>query len=182
MNRFRVEKVRKKNKDYWKVISLLYSAFPPDELITLLLLRLFSLSKGASFLAFYDGDIFVGFSYIVVSRGDCYVFYLAIDDSIRGKGYGSLALSWIKEKYSTMNIILDVEAPEKDKTNLLQRLRRIEFYRRAGITDTGYRLYDNNIKYMVLASIPEKFNPDNMVRCWRTYAFGLFHNKPFKED
>lgn len=182
MKKLRAEKVKRRNKDYRRVISLLFSAFPPDELIPVSTLRLLALIKNASFLAFYDGDVFVGFSYIVIYKGECYIFYLAVDDEVRGKGYGSMIISWIMENHPGMNIILDVEALEEGKANYTQRLKRIEFYRRLGITDTGYRLYDNNIKYMVLASRPDEFSPERMVKCWRSYAFGLYKNKPFRED
>lgn len=175
-----MEKVRRWKRNYKEVISLLYSAFPSDELIPPYLLRLFTVIKNASFLAFYDEYKFVGFAYVVSFKGECYVFYLAVDSSVRGCGYGSKILTWIKENNSGANIILDVEAPGENNPDRVVRLKRIEFYRRNGIFDTGYTLMDNGIKYMVLSSSPSSFNPDNMVQCWRRYAFGLYSERPRK--
>ncbi len=181
MSNLRAEKVRRWRKNYREARELLYSAFPPDELIPLPLLMLFTVIKKASFLAFYDEDKFVGFTYVVRFKGECYVFYLATESSLRGCGYGSRILEWIKENNKGMSIILDVEAPAEGAPNASERLKRIEFYRKNGILDTGYTLMDNGIKYMVLSSSPSCFNSDNMVKCWRRYAFGLFNERPRKE-
>lgn len=94
-----------------------------------------------------------------------------------GKGYGSMILDYVKGK----NVNLDVEALDGDAENMTERLRRVEFYRRSGIVDTGYRLYDNGIKYMVLSSDPAAFNPRSFTRMWRYYLFGLFSEKLFRE-
>ncbi len=100
----------------------------------------------------------VGFAYIVHFKGECYVFYLAAEKSIRGGGYGSRILEWIKENNRGMSIILDMEAPVEGATNASERIKRIEFYRKNGILNTGYTLMDNGIKYMVLSSSPSCFN------------------------
>ena len=180
MSNLRAEKIRRWRKNYKEARQLLYSVFPPDELISFHLLMLFTVIKRASFLAFYDDDKFAGFTYLVHFKGECYVFYLAVDETARGCGYGSKILTWIKENYRGEDIILDVEAPQDDAVNAPERLKRIEFYHKSGIVDTGYTLMDNGIKYMVLSSSPSTFNPDNMVKCWRRYAFGLFSERPEK--
>lgn len=41
---------------------------------------------------------------------------------------------------------------------LSSALKRIEFYRKNGILDTGYTLMDSAIKYMVLSLSPPYFN------------------------
>lgn len=173
--------VNRRNRDYSAVISLMKSAFPEKELVPMGILRLFSLRKGASFLSFRDGDEFVGTAYIVEYEDNLSVFYLTVSPRARGKGYGSMILDYVKEKGKGKNVNLDVEALDGDAENMTERLRRVEFYRRSGIVDTGYRLYDNGIKYMVLSSDPAAFNPRSFTRMWRYYLFGLFSEKLFRE-
>lgn len=97
----------------------------------------------------------------------------------RKKRYGSKIPAYVKETNPEKSVILDVEDPlEKDRD---RKLSRIEFYRRNGIVDTSCRLYDNEIKYTVLSSDPLAFNPDALIKCWRSCAFDLFKEKPFKE-
>lgn len=87
------------------------------------------------------------------------IFYLAVSPRARGKGYGSMILDYVKKKGKEKNVNLDVEALDTSAENIAERFRRVEFYRRNGITDTGYRLFGNGIKYMVLSSDPSSFNP-----------------------
>ncbi len=111
------------------------------------------------------------------------LFYLAVSPRARGKGYDSMILDYVKEKGKGKgrNVNLDAEALDGDAENMTERLRRVEFYRRSVIVDTGYRLCDNGIRYMVLSSDPAAFNPQSFTRMWRYYLFGLFPEKLFRE-
>ena len=169
------------NRDYRSVVRLMKTAFPPKELVPIPLLRLLSLRGGAHFLSFRDGGKFVGTAYLVEYEDNFSVFYLAVAEDKRGLGYGTRMLEWIKEKGKGKNINLDVEALDEGADNLSERLKRVEFYRRSGIVDTGYRLYDMGIKYMVLSTDPESYNPESFTRMRRHYLFGLFNEKLFRE-
>ena len=48
------------------------------------------------FLSFYDGDIPCGFIYFAVNRKMIFIMFLAVDESLRTKGYGSAILKGIK--------------------------------------------------------------------------------------
>lgn len=174
-------KVNRHNPDYKRVRELLDSSFPQNERVPFLQLMLFSLRKGTSFLSFRDDGEFVGTAYIVEYEDNLSLFYLAVSPGKRGHGYGSKILNAVKAKQKSLNLNLDVEAPEKGAPNLPQRLSRVEFYRKNGIVDTGYRLYDNGVKCMILSSDPESFNPASFTRMWRSYLFGLLKEKLFKE-
>lgn len=175
-------KVKRNNKYYLRVKLLYEKAFPEKEKVPFSRLMFFTFRRGTQFLYFVDNDEFVGEAYIVLYRRSVYVFYLAVSSHLRGSGYGSEILSWIKENYEGMNIILDIEAIDEKASNYIERLKRIEFYRRNGIVDTKYRLFDNGILYMVLASSPQSFSPHDMTRCWRRYLFGLLEEKLFKSE
>ena len=180
MNELTVKTVRGFGRMWRNVKTLMKSAFPREELVPLSLLRVMTLRRGVSFLAFYDGETFVGTTYLVEFKSFLFVFYLAISPDVRGKGYGSRILEWIKSRSKGKNIAIDVEALG-DGDNIT-KLRRIEFYRREGITDTGYRLYDSGVKYMILSSSPETFTPDMFEEGWRRFLFGCFNEHLFRED
>lgn len=175
---FEVKNASRKG-EYGRAKALLLHAFPPDELVPTAQLRLFTFIRKGHFLSFYDEERFVGIVYYVNFKDSSYIFYLAVNPDERKKGYGSGILDYVKETNPGNAVILDVEAPVG--SGLEKKLSRIEFYHRNGIVDTSYMLYDNGIKYMVLSSKPESFNPQDLVKCWRGYAFGLFKEKPFKE-
>ncbi len=170
------------SRDCRNVVGLMKTAFPPKELVPIPLLRLLSLRRGAHFLSFRDGVKFVGTAYLVEYEDNFSVFYLAVKEDVRGYGYGSAILEWIMERGKGKNINLDVEALDEGAENLSERLKRVEFYRRNGIVDTLWRLYDLGIKYMVLSTDPASFNPESFTRMWRHYLFGLFSEKLFREE
>ena len=165
----------------WRSVKLLMkTSFPKEELVPLWLLRIMEKRRGVSFFAFYDSGVFVGTAYLVSFKSFLFVFYLAVSPSVREMGYGSRILSWIREYSRGKNIALDVEALGRGDNGT--KLRRIEFYRRAGIVDTGYRLWDNGVKYMILSSSPEAFSPAVFEDGWRRFLFGCFTDHLFREE
>ncbi len=180
MNELTVKSVRGFGETWRSVMALMKTSFPREELVPLSLLQVMTLRKGVSFLAFYDAETFVGTTYLVEFRSFLFVFYLAVSPSVRGKGYGSRILEWIKSRSEGKNIAIDVEALGNGDN--IMKLRRIEFYRREGITDTGYRLMDNGVKYMILSSSPDTFSPDIFEEGWRSFLFGCFTEHLFREN
>ncbi len=180
MNELTVKTVRGFGRTWRNVKTLMKSAFPREELIPLWLMKIMAKRKGVSFLAFYDGETFVGTTYLVEFKSFLFVFYLAVSPDVRGRGCGSRILEWIKSRSKGKNIAIDVEALGEGDN--ITKLRRIEFYRREGITDTGYRLMDNGVKYMILSSSPETFTPDMFEEGWRSFLFGCFNEHLFRED
>ena len=61
-----------------------------------------------------------------------YVCFFAVGVSYRSCGYGSEILSRLKELYPAYQIVLDIEAADESAPNLVQRIRRRDFYRRNG--------------------------------------------------
>lgn len=58
-----------------------------------------------------------------------FVLYLAVNDRIRSKGYGTKILDWLKQNTEKI-IVLNVEAINSSAKNALQREKRISFYNR----------------------------------------------------
>lgn len=56
------------------------------------------------------------------------ILYLAVNDKIRSKGYGSRILQEIKGRAHSRSIVLNVEKPSVNAENNAQRISRIAFY------------------------------------------------------
>ena len=137
----------------YKAVSLLQkTAFPESEQMPLVIMHILALRKGIDYTAYYDGCLFCGITYTVVTRMDVFVLYLAVDDAVRSKGYGSEILSLLKEKYPDKQISLNVEPPDKEADNIEQRIKRIAFYERNGFLLTGYRAKDFSHEYLIMST------------------------------
>lgn len=115
------------------------------------LLRLRAWSSYVHFLAYYDGDDFCGFTYTVENEDMVFVLYLAVNDEIRSKGYGTAILTDLKARASGRGVALNIEPLDPHAANSEQRERRLEFYRRNGFVSTDYNLIDggDQVSYLV---------------------------------
>ena len=72
------------------------------------------------------------------------VWYFAVREELRGKGYGQQILTQLIEKYKGQTWVLDMESPTQVCENIVQRRRRHAFYLRNGFRDTNvYRTYND---------------------------------------
>lgn len=58
-----------------------------------------------------------------------HVLFLAVEETLRGNGYGSQILDAIRRAYPDKRLILDVEMPDPEAENQEQRTKRIAFYK-----------------------------------------------------
>ena len=69
-----------------------------------------------------------------------FITYIAINDEIRSKGYGSKILTYLKENNPTLPISLNVEMLDDNASNKEQRIKRVVFYER-----NGFKLLKNTV-------------------------------------
>ena len=169
----KAKKVSHKLVEYPSICYLMKSAFPKNEQFPLWLLRLLTIRKNINFRAFFDDDQFCGILYTAENSKYIFVLYLAVNDKIRSKGYGSQMLQWLKQSTSKA-IVLNVEAINDNATNFKQRERRMEFYKKNGITDTGYSFIDEDERYSVLSSDSEHFDIKEYNSLLEWFSFGYF--------
>jgi GNAT superfamily N-acetyltransferase len=153
-----LKSLNKDSKDVNKVSDLLYEAFPEVERLPLELLFDKANLDEVDFLAIYDEDNFIGFTYLITRKNLTYVQYLAIDSHSRSKGYGSLILSRIKEKYFDNQLTLNIETLDKSATNYEQRVNRKNFYLRNGYESSGLLFKDRWGMYEVMVNGGGKVN------------------------
>lgn len=150
----RFEHVEVGNKHYDKVNKLIHNAFPPEELLPMEILNERAQLDNFYFLAIYDNDLFVGMTYVMTNDTDsiCYIFFLAIDEQLRGQGYGSKVLENIKTKYNFVkSLILLIEEVDEKYDNYKQRASRLNFYERNGFKLQGIKTNEQDVVFDVLA-------------------------------
>lgn len=128
------------NLNYKEVGKLYKSAFPADERAPFFLLKKRAkIGSAEVYVAREKGD-FVGFAYLICKDGSAYLFYFAIADSYRGKGYGSAILQELQRIYAGKCLFLAREQLDKSAENYEQRVRRHRFYLRNGFSDCKMKI------------------------------------------
>ncbi|KRM19547.1 hypothetical protein FC40_GL001561 [Ligilactobacillus hayakitensis DSM 18933 = JCM 14209] len=133
-----VKPIKTKSSDFKAIKRVYEEVFPKVEQLPLWFLKMRANQNKAEFCSLYHNDQWVGFFYTVLSKKIAYVFFLAIDPKFQAKGFGSQALTAIKERYADRIIGLSAERPGKLAPNNEQRIRRQKFYARNGFTKSGF--------------------------------------------
>lgn len=115
-----------------QVKALYESAFPANERIPIKHLLDDKIKR--EFWAFFDGDLFCGFSNSITHGSITNIVYFAVVPELRSRGYGSQILQAIRRQHPDTRIVVDIEVEEdsKDAEELERRNRRREFYQRNG--------------------------------------------------
>ncbi|MGN7762002.1 GNAT family N-acetyltransferase [Paenibacillus sp. 22594] len=142
-----------KNNKYISAVKELYhSSFPKIEQIPFRnILKLCEKDK-AALLIFTDNNEFVGFTLLIHYQDIIFILYFAINNQIRGKGYGGRALQIIRETYINKRIILNIETTKQNGQNQEQRMKRKLFYLNNGYTEAGLSVEDKGETYDMLIS------------------------------
>ena len=125
-----------------QIKQLYETAFPEGEQIPWEdLMRLIE-EMPLDFTAYYDREDFIGFTIVYPRKQYNWYWYFAVQEDLRGKGYGQQILTQLIEKYKGQTCVLDMESPTQECENINQRRRRHAFYLRNGFRDTHvYRTY-----------------------------------------
>lgn len=165
--------VSKKLKEYGEIKELIYRAFPKNEQIPMWLLKALALRENVHFLAYYDNGTFCGISYTVSTNEMVFLLYLAVNDRIRSKGYGTAIIQNLKEMYKDTPISLNIEAIDKYADNYEQRVRRQAFYRKNGFYDTEHKIADNGEIYSILSNTHD-LHVDEYCSVIKQFSFGFY--------
>lgn len=130
--------------------NLYLSAFPKEERAPFFLILSRLKTGKAEVLTAYENEKFIGFAYMVCYQDLAYLFYLAVDESIRGKGYGTQILTDLKKHYPNRRIFLAREQLDKSAENYDQRVRRHMFYQKNGFTDLPCQIKEASVIYDVM--------------------------------
>lgn len=75
-----------------------------------------------------------------VNRKMIFIMFLAVDESLRTKGYGSAILKEIKNRYPDKKIMVSIDPCDDSAPDIEVRKRRKAFYRKNGYGETGYMI------------------------------------------
>lgn len=82
--------------------------------------------------------------------GDILLDYLAVVKQKRGRGFGTAMLKLLMEEFSGQAVFLEVEDPTDGDP--LKR-RRLDFYLRAGMLDSGVRCRVYGVDFLILTNM-----------------------------
>lgn len=125
-------------------------AFPPEEYMPVTE----QLESGLELFALTADGAAVGFLAISAWERSAYLFFLAIRDDCRSKGYGAQALALFRERYSHCQCTVDLEPLDPTADNAEQRIRRRRFYLNNGFAPSGYALAYRGMDFELLCAEP----------------------------
>ena len=143
-------------------------AFPKVERMPMWMVKCFTHPKTSTFYTVYEGAQYVGLVYCVYWKDLLYILYFAIDQNLRGKGYGGRILQEICSRYAGYRIILCAEEVDQSYSNYEQRRSRMQFYERNGFQASGEKLKEAGVVYDILCYHGCKVE--------KTEYFSLFRN------
>lgn len=179
-NIFTVRPVLKSDPAYAQVAALYKEAFPFKERFSLLTLRAVARKKAVDFLAYFDasaeGEQLIGLTYTIAAGDYLYILYLAVNKELRGGGWGTRILDYLKHQFPHKQLVLEIEPLDKTAGNYEQRLTRLGFYERNGFKRVGYDFFEGKVRYTVLAT-GDAFDADAFSRALRKLFGGLYRFK-----
>jgi GNAT superfamily N-acetyltransferase len=146
----RTEPVTGASSNLQEVSELYIAAFPDDERDPLEVLLEAARKSPAQFLAYYDGDLFVGFTFAAQQKDLVFLDYLAVNIQAQSKGYGSRILQQLEAHHPGCRIALEIEERDDTAPNAVQRCRRFEFYKKNGYEYSGLKVLVCGITYEIL--------------------------------
>lgn len=172
--------MKKNNYCKKKIKKLYYEAFPRNERVPFTFLKLSARKNKAIFFGIYDKDCFIGLIYNIYYKDIVYVYYLAIDKNLRGKGYGSKILETIKKEYNQCRIILMSEEINESSNNYEERIKRKRFYNNNGFRDLYYKVKEAGVIYDMLGygkEVSHKEYKELMKNYWGTFLYKHIYEK-----
>ncbi len=134
------KELSRKLANYNEICQFMKRVFPKEELMPMWFIKLLTLKKNYEFKVYYDNDIFVGVLFTIESPDSLFIFYIAVNDEIHSKGYGSQLLQIIFDKYPSKPVTLFIETmDDQTAVNYEQRIKRLAFYERNGFFRTGIK-------------------------------------------
>lgn len=161
-----------------KADRLYLSAFPKIERHSLREIHAAARKGRAEYLAFYEGRKFVGLTYLIVRENVALLLYFAVNPKLRNNGYGASILQSLKERYSGKDLAILIESIYDACDNKEMRIRRMNFYLRNGLRDTGliHSTIDGVANYIILNS-REPFRLEDYKALFQDYPFPTYLSK-----
>ena len=136
---------------YDEARRLYEASFPPNERSPFS--ALFSDFHGEEeIMAALEETRFIGMAVLLTWQDITHILYIAVEEELRSRGYGSRILELIRKSYPGQKIIADLERPEKKARNESQRESRIAFYIKNGYSFTDIEYRWKNEDYCIMSN------------------------------
>ena len=146
----RFEKIDENTKNLEDIKQLYMDAFPFDERIPFYIMVSVGNDRGVEFLSIYDDDTWLGFIHTLVGDKLSYIFYFAIDGSLRQSGYGSKIIREYKKIHPKLS--LAIEPIEEDSDNIKQRKKRLAFYEKNGFETLDTKVVEMGVEFELMGA------------------------------
>lgn len=146
----RFEKIDENTKNLEEIKQLYMDAFPFEERVPFYIMLLVGNDRGVEFLSIYDDDTWLGFIHTLVGEKLSYIFYFAIDSSLRQSGYGSKIIREYKKIHPKLS--LAIEPIEDNSDNIRQRKKRLEFYEKNGFETLDTRVVEMGVEFELMGA------------------------------
>lgn len=157
VKKLEVRTIDRTSKDLPELLRLYRSAFPLIERVDFDI-YLDDPIGNLEILGFYDRDLsdgagsFCGFAALMTYGDLSQILYFAIEEGLRGRGYGAAALRAMRDHFRDGRIMADLEDPLSGNGDPAERLRRIGFYERNGYVLTDVRFEWEHEDYVMMIS------------------------------
>ncbi len=175
----RVEKVRT-SKRKQEIKDIYVSSFPKEDRMPFVLMIMMSYLWHTKFLAFYD-DVLCGFVYMATIGKQSFVMFMAVNENLHSKGYGSRILEIIQSMHSNNKIIISIELCDENTADYEQRVRRKSFYLKNGYSETGYFMKLGSKKQEIIIK-NGMFNKMQFILFFMLYSFCTVIPKIWKHE
>ena len=146
----RFEKIDENTKNLEEIKQLYMDAFPFEERVPFYIMVSVGSDRGVEFLSIYDDDTWLGFIHTLVGEKLSYIFYFAIDGSLRQSGYGSKIIREYKKMHPKLS--LAIEPIEEGSDNIRQRKKRLAFYEKNGFETLDTRVMEMGVEFELMGA------------------------------
>lgn len=140
------------SKDYKKISRLYRTAFPANERAPMWFMTMKSENENVDFWGLYANEKWVGLAYVINEGSASYLFYLALSESMRGKGIGSRALQSLLIHYEGQRLFLALEQLDESADNFDERQKRRKFYMKNGLKPLSLTIREATVTYDVMGT------------------------------
>ena len=138
-------------------------------------------NNNALLWGFYENNAFIGFASFVLYKDICYIFFLAVNDDKRNKGYGTKILSIIKEEFKEYVLLLCYEEVNEKYIDNENRKRREQFYLRNGFINNDLKTYEFGVIFQTVYIGNHKVDFDDYMNIFKI-GFQLNDEKFLKNN
>ena len=135
----KIKELKRRDPEVKEVRRLYEASFPGNEKMPFRII-LKMLDEHHKLYLITEETQIVGFVYMYLDTVS-FLYYFAVEEHLRGKGYGSRILQMLKGIGNTEKIILEIDLVTDDMTEADEAFRRLRFYERAGYARTGIRYW-----------------------------------------